>query len=93
MKVPDRSSKPKRPTDLNQLAASIVRAATEGEPADTRDPAAVALGRKGGLKGGKARAAKLTPEQRREIAKKAAQARWAEKARHQTETAVSPPQG
>jgi hypothetical protein len=36
----------------------------------------VALGRKGGLKGGKARAKKLTPEQRSEIAKKAAQARW-----------------
>jgi hypothetical protein len=45
-------------------------------PADGKDPAAVALGRKGGLKGGKARAAKLTPEQRSEIAKKAAAARW-----------------
>jgi hypothetical protein len=77
--MPNRSSKPKRPTDLNQLAASIVQAATEGEPEDKdkRDPAAVALGRKGGLKGGKARAAKLTPEERSEIAKKAAQARWA----------------
>jgi predicted RNase H-like HicB family nuclease len=41
-----------------------------------KDPAAVTLGRKGGLKGGKARAAKLTPEQRSEIAKKAAAARW-----------------
>lgn len=41
-----------------------------------KDPAAVALGRKGGLKGGRARAAKLTPEQRSEIAKKAAQKRW-----------------
>ena len=41
-----------------------------------KEPAAVALGRKGGLKGGKARAAKLTPEQRSEIAKKAAAARW-----------------
>lgn len=46
------------------------------EPTDGKDPAAVALGRKGGLKGGKARAAKLTPEQRSEIAKKAAAARW-----------------
>jgi hypothetical protein len=44
-----------------------------------KDPNAVALGRKGGLKGGKARAAKLTPEQRAEIAKKAAAARWAAK--------------
>lgn len=76
--MPDRSSKPKRPVDLNKLAAAIVEAATEGEPEveDTRDPAAVALGRKGGLKGGKARAAKLTPEQRSEIARKAAAARW-----------------
>lgn len=41
-----------------------------------KDPAAVTLGRKGGLKGGKARAAKLTAEQRSEIAKKAAQKRW-----------------
>jgi len=45
-------------------------------PVPTKDPAAVALGRKGGLKGGKARAAKLSPEQRSEIARKAAQARW-----------------
>ncbi len=48
----------------------------EPEP-DTRDPAAVELGRRGGLKGGKARAEKLTAEQRSEIAKKAAKARWA----------------
>jgi hypothetical protein len=41
-----------------------------------KDPSAVALGRKGGLKGGKARAAKLTPERRSEIARKAATARW-----------------
>ena len=43
-----------------------------------RDPAAVELGRKGGLKGGKARAASLIPEQRSEIAKKAAAKRWGE---------------
>jgi hypothetical protein len=41
-----------------------------------KDPAAVALGRKGGLKGGRARADKLTPKQRSDIAKKAAQTRW-----------------
>lgn len=76
--MPDRSSKPKRPADVNRLAASIVDAATEGEPEDTRNPAAVELGRRGGLKGGKARAAKLTPEQRSEIARKAAAARWKE---------------
>ena len=70
----------RRPRDLNQLAAAIVDAATDeaaSEPADDgKDPAAVALGRKGGLKGGRARADKLTPEQRREIARKAAAARW-----------------
>lgn len=77
--MPDRSSTHKRPRDLNQLAASLVEITTEGEPEtvpDIRDPAAVSLGRRGGLKGGKARAAKLTPEQRREIAKKAAAKRW-----------------
>lgn len=79
--MPNRSSK-KRPTDLNQLAASIVGAATGDEPRATepaqpeKNPAAVALGKLGGKKGGPARAAKLTPEQRKEIARKAAEARW-----------------
>jgi len=80
--MPERSRKPRRPIDLNQLAAEITKEATEGKPKpepDTRNPAAVELGRKGGLKGGKARAAKLTAEQRSEIAKKAAQARWKNK--------------
>ena len=72
--MPDRSIRPKRPADINQLGAAIVQVATEGEPGveDTRDPAAVALG----LKGGVARAATLTPVQRSDIARKAAQARW-----------------
>ena len=79
--MPDRSSKKKRPRDTNLLAKSIVDAATgneaEEEPGDTgKNPAAVALGRLGGKKGGKARAAKLSPERRQEIAKKAAAARW-----------------
>lgn len=73
-------TKPKRPRDTNQLAKLIVDIATgEGEDAKTdngKDPAAVALGRKGGLKGGKARAEKLTPAKRSAIAKKAATARW-----------------
>ena len=56
---------------ITRLVRSIL-----DERADGNDPAAVALGRKGGLKGGKARAAKLTPEQRSEIAKRAAGARW-----------------
>ncbi len=66
--------------DLNQMAYAIVQAATdESEPIEepsTKNPHAVALGRLGGLKGGKARAAKLTPERRKEIAKKAIAARW-----------------
>lgn len=76
--MPGRSRK--RPTDLNSLAASIVTDSTDEdklEPVDDgKDPAAVSLGRRGGLKGGKARAAKLTTEQRSEIARKAAAARW-----------------
>ena len=47
--------------------------------AEEKNPAAVALGKLGGSKGGKARAAKLTAEQRSEIARKAAKARWAKK--------------
>ncbi len=78
--MPNRSSKPKRPRDTNQLAKRIVDLATgeaqEEQPEHGKDPAAVALGRKGGLKGGKARAAKMTPEERREAARKAAKARW-----------------
>lgn len=75
-----RMKNPKRPRDLSQLAKLIVDIAT-GEKEDTKpdegkDPAAVALGRKGGLKGGKARAGKLTQKQRVAIAKKAAAARW-----------------
>ena len=50
--------------------------AAEDETMPKKNPAAVALGRLGGKKGGPARAARLTPEQRREIARKAAQARW-----------------
>jgi hypothetical protein len=74
--MPKRSRK-----DVNVLASHIVEQATgepiKQSPKDTKkNPAAVALGRLGGLKGGKARASKLTPEQRKEIAKKAAEARW-----------------
>ena len=56
----------------------IVAEATQEETKE-KNPAAVALGRLGGLKGGKARAKKLTSERRKEIAKKAATARWAKK--------------
>jgi hypothetical protein len=50
--------------------------ATEAESSSPKDAAAVELGRKGGLKGGRARAEKMTPERRAEIARKAAQTRW-----------------
>lgn len=70
---------PKRPRDPNQLAKHIVELAT-GEADDTQpqnQSAMAELGRAGGLKGGVARAEKLTPEQRSEIARKAAAKRWA----------------
>jgi len=67
-------------TDLNQMAYAVVQAATdESEPVEeptTKNPHAVALGRLGGLKGGKARADKLTPKQRKDISKIAITARW-----------------
>lgn len=72
--------KPKRPRDANQLAKAIVDLSIgeteEVDPNEGKNPAAVALGRKGGLKGGKARAKKLTAEQRSEIARIAANVRW-----------------
>lgn len=73
--------KPKRARkgDLNQIAASIVEQTTR-----EKNPAAVALGRLGGLKGGKARAAKLSASKRMQIARKAAKHRWA-KARRSAE--------
>jgi hypothetical protein len=86
--MPRRSSKKgKRLPDPNELAFGIVQAIT-GEPpaekpaeppADGKNPAAVALGKLGGAKGGKARAEKLSKKRRSEIAKKAAAARWAKR--------------
>jgi hypothetical protein len=81
--MPDRSRKP-RPRDPNQLAKLVVDITTgavedqaEPNPEDAgKDPAAVSLARRGGLKGGKARAAAMTPERRAEIARKAAAKRW-----------------
>ena len=70
---------PKRPAGIFQLAKLIGDIATgqhKGPKDDGKDPAAVELGRKGGLKGGKARAASLNKEQRSAIAKKAAKKRW-----------------
>lgn len=73
--------KPKTRPDMNQLAVRIVAEATGAKPKTpdpdaAKNPAAVELGRKGGLKGGKARAKMLTKSQRATQAKKAAQARW-----------------
>ena len=69
----------KKPRDVNALASAIVNEVTGDEKPqdDGKNPAAVALGRLGGLKGGKARAKKLSAKRRSEIAKRAAQARWA----------------
>jgi len=76
----------KLPKDPNQLAAEIVRLSTEEEPADSqnvKEPKRSSIseylaeiGRKGGLKGGKARAKSLSAKKRKEIAKKAAISRW-----------------
>ena len=72
-------NKPKRPRETSQLAKYIVDISTgdvEEDPYHGKNPAAVEFGRLGGLKGGKARAKKLTRKQRSEIARKAANTRW-----------------
>lgn len=79
--MPKRTSrkKTKKSKDINIFAKTIVDEATK-EPSKgilrRKNPAAVALGKLGGLKGGKARAMKLTKEERVEIASNAAKARW-----------------
>lgn len=82
----DKARRRKRPADFAQRAKMIVDIATgeieDREPAVAergKDPAAVSLGRRGGLKGGRARAEKLTAEQRSMIARKAAAARYGKK--------------
>lgn len=81
--MPKRSSMNKgRTPDANQIAKRLVDLAAgnpiveNSSPVKEKDPLAVELGRRGGLKGGKARAEKLSAEERVEIAQKAAQARW-----------------
>jgi hypothetical protein len=72
--MPKRSSK-----DINETAFAVVQQATgqsTPEPKPAKNPAAVALGRLGGLKGGKARAASLSPQKRKSIARRAAFVRW-----------------
>ncbi len=82
----DKASRKHRPRDANQLAKRVVDMAVgvapedvDARPDSSKDPAAVALGRKGGAKGGPARARSLTAEERREIAYKAARARWSKR--------------
>jgi hypothetical protein len=85
--MPERSKK--RPRDPNQLAYQIMLESTgqapkfepgTEKPVDpSKNPAAVSLGRLGGLKGGAARAAALSPKKRSQIAAKAAKARWGKK--------------
>jgi hypothetical protein len=76
-----RSSK-KLPKDPNQLAYEIVRMSTEEEPKEDKPKRSAIseylaeIGRKGGLKGGKARAERLSPNERKTIARKAATKRW-----------------
>ena len=77
--MPKRSSKPS--TDENVAAFAALSKLT----GEDKNPAAVALGRLGGLKGGKARAKKLSAKRRVEIAKKAASARWKQRRRPRSE--------
>lgn len=75
--MPSRASKPPEGEDFNQAAFRVVKQATEKQDPDRpKNPAAVALGKLGASKGGKARAAKLSAAKRKAIAKLAAKARW-----------------
>jgi hypothetical protein len=80
-----KTSRPSRPRDMNQLAKQVVDLsvgeATEDpvEPETKKNPHAVALGRLGGLRGGKARAERLNSTKRSEIARAAARSRWVKK--------------
>jgi hypothetical protein len=75
----------KKPPETNKITEAVAEPAVaapvpdQQQPPHVKNAAAVALGRLGGVKGGKARAAKLSPKRRKEIAKKAARARWGKK--------------
>ena len=75
-----RLPRPRDPLQLGKLIVDIATGQVEDAVEDKRDPAAVELGRRGGAKGGKARAAAMTERQRKASARKAAQARWSKKA-------------
>lgn len=74
-----RKKRPRDPLQLGKLIVDIATGQVEDREDDGKDPAAVELGRRGGLKGGKARVAKMTPEERAAAARKAAAARWKSK--------------
>ena len=71
--------RPIRQRDTNQMAKSVINRTLELSGEREKDPAAVALGRKGGLKGGKARMALLSSDDRHALAVKAAESRWKKK--------------
>jgi methenyltetrahydromethanopterin cyclohydrolase len=75
--------KKKKQRDIAEIAYQTVQEATQEQPTDNiqpqKNPAAVELGRLGGLKGGPARAKKLSSKKRKEIAQKAAKSRWSKK--------------
>jgi hypothetical protein len=77
--MPKRSRKEKG--DPNQSAFDVIKRVMVNDKNQGKNPLAVALGRRGGLKGGKARAAKLSEAERRESASNAAKARWAKRKR------------
>jgi hypothetical protein len=79
-----RLKRPRDPVELGKLIGDILTGQIEDRtlpaPEDpTKDPSAVSLGRKGGLKGGRARADSLTPAERKQIAQAAAKKRWAKR--------------
>ena len=74
-----RKKRPRDPLSLAKLIGDIATGQVENREQDNRDPVAVQFGRLGGLKGGKARATKLSQLEKRNIAKKAAQKRWAKR--------------
>lgn len=86
---------PKRPTDVVSNAVHVMKVLTgeaqEINPDAGKDPAAVALGRKGGAKGGKKRAANMTKEQRVAAAKRAIKARWKDRPTEPNGTSVARP--
>ncbi len=77
--MPKRSRMPQDVSERAKATLDLFLGDRDPDSAPEKDPAAVELGRRGGLKGGKARAAKLSPERRSEIAKEAAAARWSRK--------------